>query len=569
MRKAEPDEPGCGVLKHSISAEVFGEREQVWQVWRAIRAPLVLGVVWFAITRESVLRALIIIQSQQNPFHRFFCAPLHPFFRLTPMQHDCFMYLPTSLWSVQHRLWLVGYVACLIIGLIVWTLLRDDKSPTRLGWKAWLLSAILAVWPWVTVLEGPRVRLLPIFAILTVLTWCFIVLNLKAATAQAAIAHKPWLRSLAEWTFPISDLAWFTFHQRRKGKRDGWLRFVPILSVLVLIGGGAVSQSGALQAATQLNLLPVRVFDPHQATCDEGGCWFAETVGHAAGLWRYNARSREAVPVVRAQDLRSFVVAGRWLYVYDGFESEVLKIDPETRQPVWRVRVPSAGAVEVVGDKDMVFAVALNGSVTGIDQDGRVRFQRAFASRAWYPQALGGERVAFVSPDTMEVRIVGVESSKDAVIPLPISDERRRGNATSSADIPLIVGTTYIERSQTLYIATLWGEILRYEFTAQQWRSPIRRAPGIRSIAADGPHNLLLVYHHVGGYIDLLDLASGRRIERVTASVFGNALSLSPTLQVAMLSARGPGNTSLPEPGGLYELRYETLAKSAVRHIGD
>jgi hypothetical protein len=569
VRKAEPDEPGREVLKHSISTEAFGAQEQVWQVWQAIRAPLVLGVVWWALTRESALRTLIIIQGQQNPFHRFFCAPVHTFFRLTPMQHDCFMYLPISLWSVEHQLWLVGYAAGLIIGLTVWTLLRDDKSPTRLGWKAWLLTAILAAWPWVTVLEGPRVRLLPIFVILTVLTWCFIVLNLKAATARAAIAHKPWLRSLAEWTFPISDLAWFTFHQRRMEKRHGWLRFVPILSVLIALAAVTVSQGGALQASAQLSPLPVRVFDPHQASCDADGCWFAETVGQAAGLWRYDTRSREATPVVRAQDLRSFVVAGRWLYVYDGFEREVLKIDPETHRPVWRVRVPSADAVEVVGDKDMVFAVALNGSVTGIDQDGRVRFQRAFTSRAWYPQALGGDRVAFVSPDTMEVRIVGVESSKDTVIPLPISDERRRGNATSSADIPLIVGTTYVERSQTLYIATLWGEILRYEFTARQWRSPIRRPPGIRLLAADGPHNLLFVYHHVGGYIDLLDLASGRRIERVAASVFGNALSVSPMLQVAMLSTRGPGNTSLPEPGGLYELRYEILAKSAVRHVGD
>jgi len=538
-------------------------------------------MVWCVISRsESFMRTLIIVTSHDNPFHRFFCAPLHAFFRLTPPQHDCFLFLPISLWSIEHQTWLAGYFMVLILGLSVWGLRRGDR-PVRLSWNVWLLTLVIAAWPWLIVLDGPRARLLPVLAVLTVVVWLFIVLNLNVAT----VARRREVTRLAEWTFPISDLVWFAFHQRRMGPKAGWLRFVPILSVLIALSAITISQRGTLAVSAhptssarggltpwggvQLMPLAVRVFDPHQASCDEDGCWFAETVTDVAGLWRYDARSRHATPMVRVRDLRSFVVSGKWLYLYDGFEREVLKIDPETRRPVWRVRVHGNEAVELVGREEFIVAVASNGAVTGIDQDGRVHFERTLPWHAWYPQAVGEHRVALVSPDTLEVRIVGAEPSGDIVMPLPIPAERARWRSTPSADIPVIVGTTYAERPETLYVATSWGEILRYEFAAHQWRPSFRQPPGIGLIAADGRHQVLFVYHRVGGYLDLLDAASGQRLTRTTASVFGNALSVSPKLQRVILSARGPGGTSLPEPGGLYALEYGRPGKTIERSAGD
>lgn len=536
-----------------------GVSSRLWQLWNAVRAPLVLGATWLVVARSgSFLRALVIFQSRDNPFHHFFCAPLHTFFRLTPAQHDCFLYLPISFWSLQHQRWLGGYVMILIGWLSTRAFLRRHDGPGRCGWKTWLLTVVLAVWPWLVVLEGPRARLLPVLALLSVMGWLFIVLNLNVAT----VTHTRWAARLAEWTFPISDLGWFTFHQQRMGPKAGWRRFVPILSVLIALSAIMISQRGTLAApVTPLTL--VEVFDPHQAHCDEAGCWFAETVGHGAGLRRYDAGSRLVLPIARAQDLRSFVVSGEWVYLYDGFGHALWKVHPETRRPVWQVHVPGGDedVVEVVGGKGLVFAVASSGSVIGIDPDGRVRVDRRVPAQAWYPQAMGTDRVAVVSPDTLELRTVAAEPSDDVVVPLPIPEERARWRSARSADIPVIVGTAYAERPDTLYVATSWGDILRYEVATRRWGAPLRRPPGIGLMAYDGVHRVLCVYHRVGGYLDLLDAASGTRIARTTASVFGNALSVNPTLQRAMLSARAPGSTSLPAFGGLYELRYEGLVR--------
>jgi len=489
------------------------------------------GLTLFVLRHEAWVRELVLLQSRYNAFHPFFCAPLHTFFPLTSSQHDCFFFLPTSLFSASNLVVLSGYFMVLI-AIVEAVNLFVFSHRARQG-KGWALIALgLAALPWFVLvrLEGPKARLLPVQIALTAILWWFIV----------------WQARLVQ--------------RRGMGRRASLVRAVSALLVigaLLFIAAGPLS---VLKSPAKLEPLPIRVYDPHQVTCDKGGCWYAETIGDTAGLWRYDGRAKQAASVLRAQGLRSFVLDGSFIYLYDAFEQEVLKFNPTTRQILWRVSFHAGDTVDVVGGRGTLFAVSDDGQLAIFDANGRLRAKRSLPFHAWYPRALPGTRVALIAPGVLELWIVGADPASDIHVPLPQLQLRDRWNAGvdgSVGQIPVLVDMAYADSIHTLYIATLWGEVLRYDLSTQRWASPIRHRPGLRAMAVDDQRGLLWLYSNVGGTLEALALDSGRRLIQVRAPIFGNRLSVAQPARTIMLSARGPGGTSLPELGGVYRLDYQ------------
>lgn len=526
------------------------------QIWMAFRTPILLGFgLALFVKSDALFRNLILLQRSHNPFHAFFCS--------APFQHDCFMFLPISFFWVTNTVRLFIYLIFLFVFLEASGLFLSHQGRPR--WSRWTvgLTFVLAAVPWFVLLriEGPLVRLLPLFAVYTAMVWLFIVVNSGWKTVEGFFARHRWTTGLMEWTFPVSDLFLFKLHRQRMGPGAGWLRRVSVAFVLVILIALLRGEWSLLQGSIRAERLPVEVYDPYAVLVDQEGFWYSDTVATTAGLWRYDEGKGKAMPFLRAQELRSFSLQDGFFYLHDLFMGGLLKVDAKTRQVIWRVPLPAGrGPYELKASQGLIFSIGRGGYLAVVESNGHKRFERTLPFAAWYPQVLGQDRVALVSPNSPVVRIIRSNPAEDEVIPLPLSGRIVRPESTSAENaIPLITGTEYVGESKILYVATLWGEIFRYDLALRQWLTSFHVCPGILLLASDSKRGLLFVHNSVRGTVEAIELESGSNRATVIAHGFGNRLTVVPEIHVAIVSSHGAAATSLPKRGGLYRFDYSNF----------
>lgn len=327
-------------------------------------------------------------------------------------------------------------------------------------------------------------------------------------------------------------------------------RCVGLLVALVSAGlvAGCRSSVPKLQALT---------YDPGRVVPDQHGCWYAERIGAFAGVWRYDDATGTARPVVRAEDAGGFRLAEDSLYLSDRFERRVLKVDAATRDVVWQAPVPSeCGAFDLLVQRESVIAVGAAGCMAVFDAHGRRRAERTGLGRLWHPQVLTDGRIAVVAPDRWSLDILHHDLTTSEERPLPIQGPRtstRHGRR-------FLIGSGYAAGSETLYLATAGGAILRYDLRAHQWLAPYRIEAGIGAIAVDDANGVLLAYNRAHGYVDVRSLEDGRHLQRVPVNTFGNTINVDPARRVAVLASRGRPSRSVPQPGGLHRFRYAAVS---------
>lgn len=521
---------------------------------RLFRTPGLLVAGGWLLGNTGLLQQLILRQSSGNRFHTFYCTSS------VWLRHDCFLFLPTTFLWVPNVITFLLYLLGLFALLEIAEPLLSKRNPRwNGGWV--IVGLILAAIPCLGLLDlqGPNSRLLPLRILLTALLWGFIGVNGSLGGMKRFVAAHPWIDRLLEWTFPVSDLYFYKFHRMRLGEKVGFLRYLPVLSYAGMLAIGLGMQTPVLASAVQGHPLPIEVYDPRAALLDETGFWYAQTLTTGAGIWRYDWKTKESRPVARALDLHTFYEEDGFLYFYDAFESQVVQVSTVDEKVRWELTLPSRfGSFELVGHRDGIVAVARGGYLAVIDREGHLMSERFSPRESWFPRMLADGRVAFVSPKRLSLSIVSLtprEAAGDEEIPLPIPS--REAFLTRVGDeIPVLIGTDCPEGSPILYVGTLWGEIFRYHLPSQRWLTSYRLAPGVRSFAIDGQHDLAFVVNHVGGTLSLIPLSSGGRRRFVLANGFVNSVHLDPRTQTAVLSIAGPGATSIPRRGAFYRFAY-------------
>ncbi len=523
--------------------------------WNAFRLPVLLALGQAAFDQHpDWWQRLIIWQSRVNPFHDFFCA--------RPSTHDCFFFLPTTLLEASNTASLLTYLFAVTVVLLAAEWLLPRRRTPRHDRLVMIAAALLAAAPWTLLdLQGPNVRLLPVIGALALLLWAFLALN-SGLPAVERLAEHPAACRLLEWTFPVSDWFAFKLHQRRCGASAGWLRYVPVGSCLAALGLAVGLQQAALWKSAPMARLPASPVHPAALVPDGTRIWYADLGRYDAGVWRYDEGAAEAVSSVRAAEAASFALQNGYLYLYDGFHSEVIKAHPDTQEIAWRVPVPRKfGPVEVAASGGRIFAVARGGYVAVLDEEGHRLAERIIADALWNPVPLSDGSIAVVSPFRATVRLL-TPSLEERVLPLPVSPKvRELLEQDGAGKFPLVTGPAVTEPMKTLWIAALWGEIYRYDLQQGSWLPPFPSRPGSRAIAMDSAGNRLFVYSHARGLMDVIDTASGRRLASARGPVFGSRLAFDAGRRAVLLSAYGPGYTSIPKFGGVY--RYETAASAA------
>jgi hypothetical protein len=447
--------------------------------------------------------------------------------------------------SLPNGVRLLAYLLGLFIILEMRGALWPPNKNRRQDLLALLAALLLAAVPWFVLLDTrallPLVSLLPLYAAYTTVLWIFIAANAELAVCTRLSRGRPWMHRLREWTFPLSDLLFFKAHRQDLGPGSGLLRFVPALSYMGIIAFGLTAQIILLTGK-----LPVLVYNPGRVVFGNQELWYSETISIYAGLWRYDTETGQAKPYTRAQDLRRFRLQDGALYFYDRFENTLFKMDSKTQRVDWSFPIPhESGEFDVLCRNGLTFAVGTSGRLVVLDPAGRPRAEKILPYKPSCPQMLEGGRIALIAASEMSVRILGSDLAQEAAFPLP--------------RISAVTATAYDDRLQTLYVATLRGEVFRRDMKTNRWLPPHRLAPGIQSMAVDSLNGLLFAYHRARGYVDVRDLKSGQHLQCVLVNVFGNSIDIDPKNQVAVVSARGPGSVSAPQPGGLYRFDYRAL----------
>jgi len=500
--------------------------KRLGDVWSALRTPLLLLGGLF-----------LLMQSHANAVSAMFA-------RLLSNQSAPLVALSRLVLYVPNTVVVLAY-AVLVIALLEAMEIRRLQQPRSDRVKA-ILALGLAVVPWVFIdIGGSKLRWLPLLMIPTAIFWMFILLNARLKIVEQFVARHRWTARLAEWTFPVSDMLWFTFHRQRLAQA-GWIRFLPMTVYLLVLFAAIGAQANVLRKSHRMVKSAIQVYDPHGILRDDQGFWYAETVGYDAGVWRYDATTGSARSYLRASDLHSFALEGGAFYLYDAFGSTVAKIDAASRKAIWEVPVPDAcGAVELIVRPGLVVAVGQAGCLITLDaRNGAKKAEQRMAFILQHPRALPDGRIAVVSPEQSALMLTNALLTQEETIPLPISRNTR------------ITDTALDAPRSILYVATAWGGILRFDVRQHQWLAPYRIAPGIQAIAVDSHRGLLFAYNTLRGYVEILDLDFGAHRGLILTPRRGNTFVLDPGAQTVTLSAPGPQFTALPKPGGFHHASY-------------
>ena len=85
------------------------------------------------------------------------------------------------------------------------------------------------------------------------------------------------------------------------------------------------------------------------------------------------------------------------------------------------------------------------------------------------------------------------------------------------------------------------GEIFRYQVGQRQWLPSFKTSPGLRSIRIDNHNGLLFAWNYFQGYIEIMDLDSGKHISYILANAMGRYINLDVLTGKAILNTHGFG----------------------------
>lgn len=517
------------------------------QLFMAFRTPLILvsGIV-LLVTSTTLVPNLILIQGYNSAIRTFFCTML-----LSP---DC---ATPSVLYIPNTAKILAYLVMLFALLEAKHVFLGPNRNIRWDCVTVLVAFGLAAAPWFLLFNilGWCLRLLPSLLAYTAAFWLFIVVNADLYVLEKYFTNSRWASHLAGWTFPVSDIVFFGFHWKRMGLGSSVVRLVPVLSYVGIISVVLWMEVGVLGDTIKVDKIGISG-DTQFVLYGTDGLWYSDKDGARSGIWRYDPESGMQRPYIRSEGVDKFYLENGFFYFPDGYEKEVLKVRAESRRIAWRVPVPDkTGPFELVLRDGLIFVVGKGGYIAVIDTDGHVKADRFYPNKTWHPQALPGGRIAFVSPNRPEVRITGPNLVADEIIPLPLAEGILKfGNrSTEDPGTAVITSTAYVEDSRTIYVATVWGELFRYELNGRRWLPSLGTAPGVCSIAVDGSNGLLFAYNCARGYIDIVDIDSGKHLKYMIVDVFGNSLSLNPNAMMGILTTRRQG---------MYRFDYRPVATS-------
>lgn len=386
--------------------------------------------------------------------------------------------------------------------------------------------------------------------------WTFLMLN-SGLFVLERLAQHPWTARMLNWTFPVSDLLCYQYHRQRLGSSAGWIRFIPTISFALIVGLALALEGSILWRAIPAQQIDEPISMTTWAQYDKDGLWFSTDnwFDPLTGIWYYDERSRTAAPFIRVGDVRRFYLEAGYFYYHDRYDDCIYKVDEKSRQVVWKVPVkPGFGTFEVTLTNDLIFAVAEGGYILALDREGRVHAEREVAPiKAWAPQAIWGDRVAFVSGD-QRVRIWNNSLTESETIPLPVAKgvlqiDRVHGEGGIGT---VTNWTDYDPDSGILYLQVFWGEIFRYDAKHRRWLPSFKAHPGLRSIAADGRNGLFFAGNYLQGYIEVMDLDSGAHLGYILANSLGRFINIDPAGTRGVLTTHGYG---------LYQFEYGDLLR--------
>jgi hypothetical protein len=505
-------------------------RAQAWAWVQALRAPLLLGSLGaWVLHNRAALGANLAITFQD-------VIPMRAALNLWVVRPDYFLYLPNMVVCIVYLAALVA-----LFELRPWRALpppaRTDRALALAG-----LGVALSMLAFLRNLKPGLMQILLTGTELLVV-WLFILANARLAAVER-LADRPWMRRLLAWTFPVSDLFAYQLHRRRTAAA-GWVRFAPTACVVAAASALLLSKGSMLWTAARAERIDTPVFDAQYALVDDGGFWFTNGNGldPRNGIWYYDDRARRSWPVIRVADCRQFYAAGGSFFVHDRYDDYIRRIDMRTHRPLWEVPVGVWGTYQVVGRGDWIVAAGEGGYLISLDADGRVLGQRQFHPLGtWVPQAVWGDQVAFLSGDE-RVHLWNRELTEGRAVHLPLAPGVRRfvWDEYGTRMRCVTDWTDYDPQRETLYVQTLWGEIFRYDVKADAWRPSLKAAGGLRTVAVDGDHGLVFAWNYYGGYIEVLDDASGARVGVIQAGPLGRYINVDPARKVAIASTHGYG----------------------------
>lgn len=511
-------------------------------VARAIRTPLLILVALWIVCDRNVRTSIVLLATYYGP----------------PEGHQRFADWRPDYW------WYSGNVALLLASVLAAFALVEIKRRVlprnrSVATDAATIAASVALALIPAVLStnvAPTRRQLLIMAAGVTALAAFLVCNSGLWLFQRHVAGTAWFRRLVNLTFPVSDIAFYTFERERFGSSR--LRLVPTTSYIAGAAIGLLVELSILVPGLKAQPVPVGVAGPYAVIYQPNGFWFTNNTATdpRSGIWYYEEESGTAKPYIRILDPERFKLVDGAFYFYDKFDSVVQKVDVTTRDAIWQVPVAESGTYQVVMDGDLIVAAGETGNVAVMTTDGVVRVERRLPFRVEHPQILRDGRLVFLSGDP-SLRIWNQSLTEGERVPLPLPDgvvNLQYGGGRGRHMITT-VWSAYDEQSNVVYVAATWGDVFRYDVTRRSWLTTIPTSFGLRSIAIDREHGLLFAANYYRGFIEVIDIESRNRLRYIVAKPMARFIDLDPTRTIGTVSTKGYG---------MYRFNYSEIVRRAA-----
>jgi hypothetical protein len=515
-----------------------------YALWLALRTPFLVAVLsGLVLTNEALVPNLVLL-------FNYYSSPETP---------NAFQrWGVDKLLHVSNVVPLAANMLAIVMLLEIKRFLRSHSNSIREDLLTALIGLLLvSLVPLIFVFHNSKTLAMA----QAVLGWLFFILNAQLYSLTNLFARHNWLNRVLDWTFPVSDLAFYMYQRGRIGAAGIW-RLLPSLTVFSLLAFVVISEGRILALGTQAHRLAISWQGPpvdytYYLEYDRNGFWFVNSNWKDAtsGLWYYDENVREGHPYIHVFDLNNFRLVDGHFYYYDRLSGQVFKVNAATRDVVWKSTMPRGfGTFEIAVNSDLIVAAGENGYIAALNPSGSLVAERRFPHKTENIAILPGNRIVFLAGD-LRVRILNSDLSDSETLQLPV----RRGVLTfedALARHRLMRATTwtqYDERSHKLYIATLWGDIFSYDVQVRAWGPTIRTGPGIRSFAVDSKNDLIFAANYYAGYIDVIDLRSQRTRKYIIAQGVGRHINLKPAEKSGFLHTRGRG---------MYQFDYSDVAVS-------
>lgn len=514
----------------------------------ALRSPLFfIGVALALIPGLQQVPYLLVLMN-------YFLPEKLPFWVLS-LRADYFLYLPNA---VTLAAYLLGSFAVLEIKRAFWPANQNVRQDLVTGalMGIFALSSLF----WMKNLRPGALQIL-ILMIQAAFFWFFLAVNAGFFLFNRLLSRRGFIRFL-NITFPFSDVFFYSAHRQRLGAQGGLYRFVPtVLYVLALLGIFGMQRNILDESLPSKKVnVPMAVVTSGWAEWTEKGFWFSNDNwwDSHAGIWFYDEETKIGFPYVRAVDVRRFALEEGAFYFYDRFDSYTYKVDSSTKNLVWKAQTGRFGTPEVMVRNNRVYVIAEGGYILVLNKDnGATLAEKEFPLGTWAPQVLSNGDIAFMARDQhLHIWDNRLETGKTIALPtgnLKLGYSEKQGMARGVS-----TWTEYDASSGILFIQTFfWGEVFRYDVQHGRWLSPFKTWPGLRSFAVDNKNGLFFALNYFQGFIEVMDLSSGKHVGYILANALGRFINLDPVGKRGIVNTHGLG---------LYRFEYGDLSSGTRKH---